>query len=121
MTAATAPGYLSTAFYSQYNLILLGGSALFSLASASLVPLVFGVAGELVWLGLGPRLPAFRRHVQLLADSERRAQMDDEIMFGMRRLAPDQTARLLAFGQNLLDLDEGRRRRHRPARTRRVV
>lgn len=101
MTAVTAPGYVSTAFYSQYNLILLGGSALFSLASASPVPLLVGVAGELVWLGLGPRLPAFRRYVQQQADGARRAQLDDEVMLGMRRLPPEHTARLLAFGQNI--------------------
>lgn len=101
MSAATAPGYVSTAFYSQYNLILLGGSALFSLASASPVPLLVGVAGELLWLGLGPRLPAFRRHVERQVDNEQRAVLEDEVMLGMRRLAPEQGARLFAFGQNI--------------------
>jgi hypothetical protein len=101
MTTASAPSYVSTAFYSQYNLILLGGSALFSLASASVLPLLAGVSAELLWLGFGPRMSAFRRHVDQRADNERRAQMDDDVMQGMRGLGPEHTARLLAFGQNI--------------------
>jgi hypothetical protein len=99
MTTQTAPDYLSTAFYSQYNLILLGGSALFSLASASPVPLALGAAAELLWLGVGPRLPVFRKRVEERVDAERRARLDDEVMTGMRTLAPDHTTRLLAVGQ----------------------
>jgi hypothetical protein len=101
MTTATAKNYVSTALYSQYNVILLGGSALFSLASASALPLAAGVVGELLWLSLGPRLPAFRRHVDQHADSERRARLDDQIMHGMRSLAPANTLRLLAVGQSI--------------------
>ena len=91
--------YLSTAFYSQYNLILLGGAGLFSLASASPLPAAIGVAAELAWLTLGPRLPAFRRHVDDQAAGERRARLDDEVMNGMRGLSPEHTARLLAVSQ----------------------
>ena len=101
MTTATATDYLTPAFYSQYNLILLGGSALFSLASASPLPLVVGVAAEALWLGLGSRLPAFRRRVEQAADTERRARLDDEVMSGMRSLAPEHTARVLAVGQSI--------------------
>jgi hypothetical protein len=101
MTTQAAPSYVSTAFYSQYNLILLGGSALFSLASASLVPILVGVAAELVWLSVGPRLPVFRRQVEQQADSERRSRVDDEVMHGMRSLTPERNARLLAVGQSI--------------------
>jgi len=55
--------YLSSAFTLQSNLILLGGSALLSLASASPVPLLLGLAAELLWLALAPNLPAFRSWV----------------------------------------------------------
>ncbi len=71
------------------------------MASASLLPLLAGVIGELLWLGVGSRLPAFRRHVEQEVDSERRARMDDEVMHGMRGLAPEPTSRLLAFGQSI--------------------
>jgi hypothetical protein len=101
MTTATAPSYLATAFYSQYNLILLGGSCLFSLASASPVPLLIGLAGEALWLGVGPRLPAFRRHVDEGADDERRAELDDSLLQGMRGLQPEHTSRVVAVGQNV--------------------
>src|SRR6478752_4073268 len=93
--------YLSTAFYSQYNLILLGGSALFSLASASPWPAIVGVAAELGWLSFGPRLATFRRRVDERAAGERRAQLDDEVMSGMRGLNAEHTARLLAVSQHV--------------------
>jgi hypothetical protein len=101
MTTQAEPSYVSTAFYSQYNLILLGGSALFSLASASPLPLLAGIAAELVWLGVGPRLPVFRRQVEQRQDSDRRARLDDEVMHGMRTLAPEHNSRLLAISQSI--------------------
>jgi hypothetical protein len=97
--AAPAPNYISTAFYSQYNLILFGGSALFSLAAASPLPILFGLAAELTWLALAPSLPVFRRKVEQRLDAERRAQLDDEVMAGMRSLDPQHTSRLLAVGR----------------------
>ena len=97
--AVAAPNYLSTAFYSQYNLILFGGSALFSLAAASPVPILFGLAAELSWLAVGPSLPVFRRKVDQRLEVERRARLDDEVMAGMRSLGAQHTSRLLAVGQ----------------------
>lgn len=99
MTADTPVNYLTPAFYSQYNLILLGGSALFSLASASPWPAVIGVAAELSWLSLGPRLPVFRRHIDDRLASEHRARLDDEVTQGMRALSPEHTARLLVVNE----------------------
>jgi hypothetical protein len=100
MTATTAPtNYVSNAFYWQYNLILLGGAGLFSLASASLVPLAVGLALELVWLGLGSRLGAFRHHVDLQVESERRSRLDDSMLGGMRALGTEHTSRLVALEQ----------------------
>lgn len=63
--------YLRAAFYNQYNVILLAGSASFSAALASWAPLVSGLVGEAVWLLAGPRLPAFRRH----ADAQQSARL----------------------------------------------
>jgi hypothetical protein len=95
------PGYVSPAFYSQYNLILLAGSALFSAASASAVPLAVGLLAEACWLGLAPQLPVFRRSVDSRLEAERRQQLDDEVMSGMRALDPQQSSRLLGLGQVL--------------------
>ncbi|RYZ08419.1 MAG: hypothetical protein EOO73_08190 [Myxococcales bacterium] len=101
MTTDTADRYLATAFYSQYNLILLGGSALFSLASASPVPLALGCAAELLWLGVGPRLPVFKKRVDATLDGERRALLEDEVMAGMRSLSPQHSSRLLGVTQSI--------------------
>jgi hypothetical protein len=101
MTTQTADRYLSTAFYSQYNLILLGGSALFALASASPVPLALGCAAELLWLGIGPRMTAFRKRVDQAEDGERRAVLEDEVMSGMRVLSPEHSSRLLGVTQSI--------------------
>jgi hypothetical protein len=55
------PSYLARAFSLQYNVILLGGSALFSLAAASPLPLAVGAGAELVWLVVGSNLGPVRR------------------------------------------------------------
>lgn len=99
MTVDTSLDYLTPAFYSQYNLILLGGSALFSLAAASPWPAVCGVAAELTWLGLGPRLSTFRRHIDDRRASAHRARLDAEVTQGMRSLNPEHTARLLTVSE----------------------
>jgi hypothetical protein len=101
MSSTTLPNYLSTAFYSQYNLILLGGATLFSLASASPLPLIAGLGAETLWLIVGPRLPAFRRHVDQRADSERRAELDEQVSQGMRGMDPEHGARVQAVGNNV--------------------
>ncbi len=100
MTTSTAySSYVSSAFYSQYNLIMLGGAALFSVASASLVPLLIGVTAELLWLGVGPRLSAFRRRVELQLEYERRTAIDDSVLSGMRALSREHASRLVALEQ----------------------
>lgn len=101
MSTRTADPYLSTAFYSQYNLILFGGSALFSLASASPIPLALGAAAELAWLGIGPRLPAFRRRVDEALEGQRRALLDEEVLQGLRGLTPEHAARVRNVGQSI--------------------
>lgn len=58
---APRPSYAARAFFLQYNLILLAGSGLFSLAGASPLPVV-GFAGvELLWLAVGSNLGSVRR------------------------------------------------------------
>jgi hypothetical protein len=59
--APLRPGYFSRAFLLQYNVILLGGAALFSLAAASPVPLAVGGGAELLWLFVGSNLGGVRR------------------------------------------------------------
>jgi len=101
MATYRANFYVSTAFYSQYNLILLGGAALFSLASASVWPLATGLAGELLWLGLGTRLPPFKRRVDARRDDERRARLEGELEHGLRGLNAEHAARLSSVSQTI--------------------
>ncbi len=60
--AEARPSYVADAFSVQYNLILLGGAALFSLSSASPVPLGCGLVLEVVYLLVAPNLAVFRRY-----------------------------------------------------------
>jgi hypothetical protein len=55
------PSYFARAFSLQYNLILLGGSGLFSLAAASALPFAVGVGAEALWLFVGSNLGGVRR------------------------------------------------------------
>jgi hypothetical protein len=58
---AARPSYAARAFTLQYNLIVLGGAALTSLAAASSLPLLSAVGAEVVWLLVGSNLGAIRR------------------------------------------------------------
>jgi hypothetical protein len=63
-TAEAVPeSYLRRVFLIQYNLILLGGSVLFSLASASPLPLLAGLVLEVAYLGIASNLGAMRRYL----------------------------------------------------------
>jgi hypothetical protein len=55
------PSYLARAFSLQYNLILLGGACLFSLAAASALPFAVGAGAEVLWLCVGSNLGGVRR------------------------------------------------------------
>src|SRR5205814_3538515 len=66
------PRYLKHAIEDQHNVVFLLGAACFSLAFASPVPFLVGLGGELLWLVIGPRLPAFRDWVDGQQRSEER-------------------------------------------------
>jgi hypothetical protein len=98
----SSPSYVAEAFFQQYNLILFGGSLLFSLASASPLPAAVGAGVELLWLGVGSRLPAFRRWVDRKRDARARLELDDSITLAMQELDGVHTARLVAL-ERVLD------------------
>jgi hypothetical protein len=101
-TSYSMPSYVGAAFFQQYNLILFSGSALFSLASASPLPVAVGAGLELLWLGLGSRLPPFRRWVDRRADTAARLELDDSITIAMQALDGVYTSRLVAL-ERVLD------------------
>jgi hypothetical protein len=100
--ASSTPSYFGAAFFQQYNLILLGGSALFSLASASPLPVAVGAGLELLWLGVGSRLRPFRRWVKRRLDVRARLELDDSITIAMQSLDGVYTSRLVAL-ERVLD------------------
>src|SRR5215471_10456781 len=63
MGTAVKTSIWKRAFFNQYNYILLGSTALFTLASGSWLPAVAGVGAEILWMVLGVDTKGFRRWV----------------------------------------------------------
>jgi hypothetical protein len=91
------------AFVNQYNLILLGGSALFSLALSSPDPLLIGLGGEVVWLALGAPSRAFRNWVAAQAALRRREAWAAEVGKVVAGLPRDAAARVRAWSITLTE------------------
>jgi hypothetical protein len=61
------------AFFNQYNLILVGGAAVFSLAALSPWPLLGAAAAEVLWLMIASASPPFKRWAGRQAAAELQA------------------------------------------------
>jgi hypothetical protein len=96
--------YAARLFQVQYNLILLGGAASFSLASASPWPMIVAFGFELAWLGVCSRLPAFQRW----ADSRDARALEVEshavTKGALEGLASEYSSRALAIEHGLGEL-----------------
>ncbi|HEX6765322.1 MAG TPA: hypothetical protein VF103_07585 [Polyangiaceae bacterium] len=94
--------YPARLFMIQENLVLLGGAALFSAASASLLPLALSAVGEVLWLGIGTSSPAVRSFVDRRAASALRVRADRVATGSIQSLDADYSRRVLmldrAFG-----------------------
>jgi len=82
------PSLLKRAFNNQYNYILIGGAALFAVATFSWVPLLIGAGAEGLWLVLGSDSSVFRRWVALQEGKERKAEVERRAAEAMKSLAP---------------------------------
>jgi hypothetical protein len=69
---------LRRAVLNQYNYILLGGTALFTVASGSWLPAVVGAGAEVLWLVLGADSRTFRRYVERQEQKEEAARLRKE-------------------------------------------
>ena len=69
---------LRRALFNQYNYILVGSSALFSMVSGSWLPAVLGAGAEVLWLVLGADSRVFRRWVERQESREAREQLRKE-------------------------------------------
>ncbi len=100
----STPSYLKHAFKDQHNLVLLFGAACFSVAFASSVPLLVGAAGELAWLLIGPRLPAFRDWVDRQLSAQYLGRSEAAIEGALGQLTDAEATRFLAFSSEVADL-----------------
>jgi len=98
------PSYVKHAFTDQHNLVLLFGAACFSVAFASRLPLLAGVAGELLWLGVGPRLPAFRSWVDARLDTQYLARAETALAGALAELSEREAERFSAVSGSAVEL-----------------
>jgi len=93
--------YLKHAFEDQHNLVLLLGASCFSVAFASFLPLIVGVSAELVWLSVGPRLPAFREWVDRKLSTQYLARSEAAIEGALAELSTAEVRRFRALSRNV--------------------
>jgi len=99
-----ARNYVSRLFVVQYNLILVGGAALFSLASASPWPFVAALAFEVIWLGVCSRLPGVRRWVDARDALAVEVENEAVVTNALEGLESEYASRALALEHGLSEL-----------------
>ena len=105
------PSYLKYAFKDQHNLVLLFGAGCFSLAFASPLPLAIGAGGELLWLLVGPRLPAFRAWVDRQMSAQYLARAERAIEGALGELGEADVERFAKLTRHVDELVQGARER----------
>jgi hypothetical protein len=98
------PSYVKDAFSDQHNLLFLLGAACFSAAFASAVPLLLGAAGEILWLLLGTRLPAFRDWVDTRESAQYLARAEVAIAGAIAQLSPPEARRFVSVSEQAAEL-----------------
>ena len=86
MGTAVKTSLWKRAFFNQYNYILLGSTALFTLATGSWLPAVVGVGAEVLWMVLGVDTKGFRRWVgaqESKEEQQRLTQERGELLYGL--------------------------------------
>ncbi|HEY0469457.1 MAG TPA: hypothetical protein VGC79_34950 [Polyangiaceae bacterium] len=96
--------YLGYAFKDQHNLVVLFGAVCFSLSFASAIPLFVGAGGELLWLAIGPRLPAFRDWVDRKLSAQYLARAETAIDEALAQLPELDANRFRALSRNATEL-----------------
>ena len=107
MSEAESPStrYVEYAFKDQHNLVVLFGAACFSLAFASPLPILVSAGGELLWLVLGPRLPAFRTWVDRQLGIQYLARAEAAIEGALCELSEGDANRYRALSQSATQLE----------------
>jgi hypothetical protein len=102
-TLARRPTF-KQAFLNQYNLILLGGAALYCWALSSPWPLLLGLGAELLWLMVGAPSATFRRWVAGQALRREHAAWQGRVERLAAGLEPEVAARVRELGAGILAL-----------------
>jgi|SRR4051812_49206198 hypothetical protein len=100
----TPTSYLKYAFKDQHNLVLLFGAGCFSLAFASKMPLFVAASAELLWLSVGPRLPAFRAWVDRQLSVQYLARAETAIDGALGQLSERDANRFRALSRSVTEL-----------------
>lgn len=85
--------YVKEAFKSQYNLIGMGGLALFALVSGSGLPLLLGAGLELIYLAVVPQNSRFQRLVRSWKYAEQKHQHEVSLNAIFEELPPEMRLR----------------------------
>jgi len=117
----TRTSYLKYAFKDQHNLVLLFGAGCFSLAFATKTPLFVAASAELLWLVVGPRLPAFRGWVDSRITSEYLARAEAAIEVALGELSESDANRFRALSRNAAELLASARTRFAASEVQRAV
>jgi hypothetical protein len=87
------------AFYNQYNYILMGGAALFSIATFTWIPLMLGAGIEALWLFLGSDSSPFKRWVTIQESLEERERLKLRAQEALKTLEPGYLQRFRGLEQ----------------------
>jgi hypothetical protein len=82
------PSVFQRAFFNQYNYILMGGAALFSMTTWSWLPLLIGAGMETLWMVLGADSSPFRRWVAIQEGKEAREHLEKKSAQALATLSP---------------------------------
>jgi hypothetical protein len=87
------------AFFNQYNLILLGGTALFALTTFSWLPLLVGGGLEVLWMVLGPDTTLFKRWVARQESREEQERLKKQAAEALEVLGEEYVNRFAGLQQ----------------------
>jgi hypothetical protein len=106
-TALAPRNYLSAALFEQHNVILALGTVALSLSFATVWPAALALAGEVLWLSIGPRSSRFKAFVDRRNRDAEKAQRDSEHAPLLSKLDARVAARftvLDGFADSLLEM-----------------
>lgn len=97
MSDDTQPRYVRSALFNGFNLAAIGGAGFVSLATLNPLPVLLALGAELVYLGVVPALPGFKRSVERKAAAARSAEASKLADAMLAELSPSQREHFYAL------------------------